>query len=108
MAARAARRRDVGARLERALIASAAAQGGTVSVTEASWIPWASATFTGARHRLALDLARTPAAQAWLDALPELDLPLPGHLVADLQLASRETRNGRLHVVLEALTVEEC
>ncbi|WP_333571270.1 hypothetical protein [Sphingomonas sp.] len=108
MAARAARRRDVGARLERTLIASAAAQGCTVAVIEAHWVPWASVTFTGARHQLALTLAPTPAAEAWLAALPDLELPLPGHLVADLQVASRAADDDRLNVVLEALTVEEC
>ncbi len=71
-------------------------------------MPWASVTFTGARHRLTLDLAEGAAATAWLAALPELDLPLPGHLVADMVAARVEPRDGRLHALLEALTVEEC
>lgn len=108
LAARTPRRRDVGARLERALIASAVAQGCTAALVDAAWVPWASVTFTGARHRLMLDLAESPAAAAWLAALPELDLPLNGHLVADLVVATAEANDGQLHVVVEALTVEEC
>ncbi|WP_139810020.1 hypothetical protein [Sphingomonas azotifigens] len=77
-------------------------------MSEGAWEPWASVSFTGARHRIALEMAATDAAYAWLAALPELDLPLRGHLVADLHVASRDVERGRLHVLLEALTVEEC
>lgn len=89
-------------------MASAAAQGCAVAVSEGAWEPWASVSFTGARHRIALEMAATDAAHAWLAALPELDLPVRGHLVADLHVAREDVERGRLHVLLEALTVEEC
>lgn len=108
MATKAARRRDIGARLERALIASAATRGCAIGVVEADWVHWASVTFTGARHRLTLDLEATSGGEAWLAALPELELPLRGHLVADLQVVALAARDGRLRAELEALTVEEC
>jgi hypothetical protein len=79
-----------------------------VQVVAAAWVPWASVTFTGARHRLTLALAETAAAETWLAALPEADLPLLGHLLADLQVLTTTPRDGRLYAVLEALTVEEC
>jgi len=106
--AQAARRRDVGARLERALIAAAATEGCVLRIVEASWVPWASVTFSGARHRLVLELDASVVAQAWLVALPDLELPIRGHLVADLQVVTVETMDGVLRAAIEALTVEEC
>jgi hypothetical protein len=77
-------------------------------IVEASWVPWASVTFTGARHRLAVELDASVVAQAWLVALPDLELPISGHLVADLQVAMVETVDGVLRAAIEALTVEAC
>lgn len=71
-------------------------------------MPWASVTFTGARHCLALVALETPALRAWLAALPDLDLPLSGHLVADLAVEAEERHGTMLHVSLAVLTVEEC
>lgn len=108
MAARAARRRGVGARLERALIAAAAAEGCVLQIVEAQWVTWASATFSGARHQLAVQLDESLVASAWLAALPELELPINGHLVADLHVATTEAADGVLSAAIEVLTVEEC
>ncbi|MET3710919.1 hypothetical protein ABIC65_001621 [Sphingomonas trueperi] len=77
-------------------------------IVEASWVPWASVTFSGARHRLLLELDASVVAQAWFVALPELELPIRGHLVADLQVGAVETVDGVLRAAVEALTVEEC
>ena len=57
--------------------------------------PWASATFTGARHRL-LCVAGVDLAGA-----EDVELLVPNHVVADL--IWRTERNG---VVIEALTIE--
>ena len=57
--------------------------------------PWASVTFTGARHVL------TCATGARLDGLTDAEFSLPGHFVADI---SAHEENGRL--VIEALTIE--
>src|SRR3546814_1170120 len=43
---------DAGTLLTRALIAAAAADGVACAITDADWTRWASATFTGAQHRL--------------------------------------------------------
>lgn len=77
-------------------------------ILEAHWVPWASVTFTGARHQLVVELDASTVAQAWLVALPELELPLGGHLLADLQVVTVETEGGVLRAAIEALTVEEC
>lgn len=94
---------DVAVRLERTLVASAAAAGVALSVVEALATEWASATFVGARHHLRLALSGGAAVADWLDALPEADLPMPGHLVADLIVTAR----GDGTAAVEVLTVVE-
>lgn len=44
-----------------------------------SLTPWASATFVGGQHRV---LVTGECLDAWLDLLPDADLPVRGHLVA--------------------------
>jgi hypothetical protein len=76
---------------------------------------WASATFTGARHMLALRLDGTgadAAADAFLAALDSREFNLRGHIVADIGLVSDERSTGpggapRVRIRIEALTVEE-
>jgi hypothetical protein len=75
-------------------------------VIDSAWTRWASATFTGARHELTLEAADSPMLAAWLDALPETDLPLRGHLVADIVATGVSRADGMARVTIEALTVE--
>lgn len=69
---------------------------------------WASATFSGARHHFMFALdddgaeLRRRLAQAGA-AIPEADIMLPGHIVADISLAA--DAEGRAFTI-EALTVE--
>jgi hypothetical protein len=94
---------DVATQLARAIEASGPAV--TVARHEASG--WASATFSGARHRLTIEARATTGFDRWLAALPEADFALRGHLVADVTVGSVEKSEGRARVVIEALTVEE-
>ncbi|SOB86531.1 hypothetical protein SAMN06297144_1637 [Sphingomonas guangdongensis] len=93
--------------LERALLASAVAHGLTPVIGEVATTRWASATFTGMRHEIALTLRADPAAEAWLAALPESEFRLRGHLLADLIVVAHERVAGIASVRLEALTVED-
>lgn len=97
---------DVGTLLGRALRASAAAAGCPVTIDATQWDRWVSATFAGARHRLSLGGAATPDLIRWMAGLGEAELPLPGHLVADLKLAGVSSLGDRLRADLEVLTVE--
>jgi len=97
---------DAGVRLERALVASAAQAGCAVTIADASWVRWASATFTGARHTLWLVAGAGPALDRWLTDLPEADLPLRESLVADLAVANVARTGDQARITLEALTVE--
>jgi hypothetical protein len=94
---------DVATQLARAIEAS----GPAVAVERNETKGWASATFSGARHRLTIVARATPRLDCWLAALPEAEFALRGHLVADVTVASVERRDGRARVMIEALTVEE-
>lgn len=98
---------DAATLLERALLADAARTGVIVTVTEARSTRWASATFAGARHEMLLEGSRGPAADAWLGGIEEADLPIRGHLVADLKLIRVERSGAGFTAALEVLTVEE-
>ena len=66
----------------------------------------ASATFNGARHRLTI-ASDDAGFDAWLAGLPEADLPLRGHLVADLAVADPALPAEGRTATIEVLTVEE-
>ncbi len=98
---------DAGTLLTRALMAAAAADGIALAVTESSWSRWASATFIGAQHRLSVAGAASPALDDWLTALPERELALRGHVVADLTITAMCASADRIEAEIQALTVED-
>ena len=84
-----------------------------VTVEPLSRTDWASVTFSGARHRLRAVLRGTGAVGAaadFLDVMDELDLPIAGHIVADIALVSEERCDEGCYacLLLEALTIEDC
>lgn len=99
---------DAGTQLERALVRGADAEGIVLAILAADWARWASATFTGARHRMTIAATASPALDRWLAGLPEAEFKLRGHLVADLLVAGEQRAGERVEVELEALTVEDC
>ncbi len=71
---------------------------------------WASVTFHGARHEIAFRLegeGAEAAAGRFLSKLQARDLPLRGHLLADVAVVADERQPGCARIRLEALTVEE-
>jgi hypothetical protein len=67
--------------------------------------PWASATFSGARHRIGLTAA--PAVADWLtEQLDMIAFAIPGHIVADIVLTDSRLADGRMLLEIEALTIE--
>ncbi|MGN7160032.1 hypothetical protein [Sphingomonas sp. SAFR-052] len=93
---------DAATLLERRLRIAAEAAGVAATVGESDWTRWASATFVGARHRVPIGGSGV-AFDAWVAALAEAELPLRGHLVADVAVVARSGDR----VVVEVLTVEE-
>ena len=73
--------------------------------------PWASATFSGARHRVTFRLEGPDAedhAAAFLAGIEAAEFSLRGHILADIRVAGRDDggENG-VRIELEALTVED-
>jgi hypothetical protein len=97
---------DSATQLERALVAAATSRHHRLAITGWTMRRWASATFSGARHRITATLPA--AARDWLDELPEVEFALRGHLVADLTVAAieAESTDADLAVTLEVLTLE--
>ena len=98
---------DAATLLCRALLASAAAAGCPVALVSSDWTRWASATFTGARHGIALRAGPSPYLDTWLAGLPEAEFAVRGHIVADLTVTAVEREGAWIALALEALTVEE-
>jgi hypothetical protein len=102
----------LGKRLARVVGANIGTFRGETRVEPLEQTDWASVTFTGARHRLRVTLegdGAVGAAADFLEQLPDLDLPLPGHIVADIALVAEERGDtGRYAALeLEALTIED-
>ena len=94
-------RTDPHPRLVRALTS----RGGGVAPVAASSRPWASITFTGARHDLTFDLP-PDAAERMAAGLDEGALAIPGHLVADIAVVARTPCPQGVRLRIEAWTLE--
>jgi hypothetical protein len=103
-------RRTTTDRLREALMALGEHRGQVISHSET---PWASITFAGTRHRLALVFAGDDAVAAgerFVTELAEHEFALPGQLVADASVTEVEHRllpSPRLVVQCELLLLEE-
>jgi hypothetical protein len=72
--------------------------------------PWASITFTGARHRLRFRLEGQGAhqeADRFIDGLADREFALHGHIVADIRLVAREDGQNGVGIEIEVLTIED-
>lgn len=97
-----------GAAFCRAIEASAQVADRPIKIVSSDWTQWASASFTGARHRLTIQGPDSGAFHRWLRTLQESeDMPMRGHQLADILVLSVSSADGETTAVLEALTVEE-
>lgn len=102
--------RTTGDRLREALLGLAEYRGQVLTHSERAW---ASITFAGTRHTLALLFAgedAVAAGEAFVAALPEHEFALPGQLVADAAITEVEHRllpHPRLVVQCELLLLED-
>jgi hypothetical protein len=78
----------------------------TYQVESLSCRDWASATFSGTRHKLTLLIGADHVA-AFLDGIEEAEFGLRGHILADIAVAGSEQDGDSVRVALEALTVVE-
>ena len=96
---------DAGTLLIRGLRGHASAAGVTMHVATIACTPWASATFVGTQHQLTIVADPVPGLRDWIDALPEAEFALRGHIVADLAVDRVESIDGRQHVTIAVLTL---
>jgi hypothetical protein len=87
----------------RALLAALTDYLGPLDDVVAKTRDWASATFVGMRHEMCFSCA---ASAVLIDALPDVDLPMDGHFVADLVVRSVAYDDCK-HVEIEVLTICE-
>ena len=96
---------DAGTLLIRALRGHAGAAGLTMHVESISCTPWASATFVGTLHRLTIAAMPVPGLRDWIEALPEAEFAMRGHIVADLVVDRIDSIGDRKHVTIAVLTL---
>jgi hypothetical protein len=82
---------------------------GALMVERTVETPWASATFSGARH--SIDFSVRPAASGDDEKFCSTRLcceefDIPGHIVADIIVTKKTAYGGGLFFTVEALTVE--
>lgn len=104
-------RRTTADRLREALLTLAEAKGVILSHEET---PWASITFSGARHEMMIDFSGPDAVAAgerFIAALPDHEFAIPGQLVADAAVSAVShvmQPEPRLFVTTTLLLLEDC
>ncbi|MES2058385.1 MAG: hypothetical protein V4564_20780 [Pseudomonadota bacterium] len=98
---------DASTLLTRAIERESQEAGCPAAISTATWTPWASATFSGARHLVSLTASASSALDEWLAALPEADIDVRGHLLASMAVNSLRRSENTVTIELEALTIEE-
>lgn len=102
--------RDASTELLRA-VRKRAGTGATLIVEDIRSRPWASATFSGARHQLAFRLEGADAedvADRFVAGIEAAEFPLRGHVMADVAVIARNRLDDdAMRIRIEALTVED-
>ena len=98
--------------LLRALLARAGIDRDRILLTEFRSVDWQSLTFIGERHERELRIPGPNAlrlARRIADGLSDAEFPIPGQIVADVQLARppEHNRDFSISLHLEALTIAE-
>ncbi|WP_052742532.1 hypothetical protein [Sphingomonas sp. Ag1] len=92
--------------IERALHASAAQRRLSVTIEPMGSAPWYSATFAGERHAMTLTTPAGDAAREWLSRVEDVDVALPGSLLAGLSVTGAREQDGQWQARIEAVTVD--
>lgn len=76
------------------------------TIRETASASWCSATFAGERHIVVLSFADPTAATRFCDGLGEYEFRLSSGFVADIHADTPVAHPDRVHVRVEALTIE--
>lgn len=71
---------------------------------------WVSRTFVGTRHAIVMSVAGDDAGarvDRFAHRLSDCDLPMRGHILADIAVISDDRQPGTVRFGIEALTVED-
>jgi hypothetical protein len=93
--------------LAKALVSKLGA--GPATISNSGCFPWASVTFSGARHHFSLEIAAPDAVsdiQKFVAGIAAENFELIGHLVADIIVTRSDYSATSARVDIEALTVE--
>jgi len=98
--------------LLRALLARAKVNRDRILLTDLQSTEWQSLTFVGERHRFHFRIAGPNSSEVvrnLISGLEDAEFSIPGHIVADIAMASQLGMNqdGSVSVDLEALTIAE-
>ena len=96
---------DAGTLFLRALRIHAVRAGVVLAIRSIGSRPWASATFVGTRHRIALEAQPGPARDGWIAGLPDAEWEVRGHLVVDLVVD--RVVPGDMALSISILTIED-
>ncbi len=92
-------------RFERALLRAATLAGADIRIERHASEAWHSATFAGGRHRVEASGRSDVRLDEWLAQLGDEAIEVPGHVVADLTVATCERAAGVTRFRLEGVTV---
>jgi hypothetical protein len=98
--------------LLRSLLRRAGVERDRILLTEFRSTDWQSLTFMGEQHRIRLRIPAPNAPETMsrlVEGLGDDEFSIPGHVVADVVLASEPEQmpDGSIAIEIEALTVEE-
>jgi len=91
---------------ERPLLRAIAAHTGPIENVRVQSAPWRSATFNGARHCIWFDAQRGAHLDAFCHDLHDLEFPLSGGFIADIELIERTVNAETERLGLALLTID--
>jgi len=86
-----------------ALLRAITAHIGPLADVTAQQSPWSSATFTGVQHMIWLTAQASEPFEMFARNIGEIDFPMHGHFVADIEIAERHGQR----LGIRALTIAE-
>jgi hypothetical protein len=89
------------------LVRAMAAHLGAVENVSVETIPWASATFSGARHIVTLDARPGASLDAFCRDIQSTEFVMPGGFVADIEIVERTAGRAKERLALAALTIDD-